>query len=29
MPSYFKGNSRFKELIGALPSTAQVVASSL
>jgi hypothetical protein len=28
MPSFLEGNSRFKELIGASPSTAQVVASS-
>jgi hypothetical protein len=28
MPSFLEGNSRFKELIGASSSTAQVVASS-
>jgi hypothetical protein len=29
MPFFLKGDSGFKELIGALPNTAQVVASSL
>jgi hypothetical protein len=29
MPSFLEGNFRFKKLIGASPSTAQVVASSL
>jgi hypothetical protein len=28
MPSFLKSNSRFKKLIGASPSTAQVVAGS-
>jgi hypothetical protein len=29
MPSFLEGDSRFEELIGASPGTAQVVASSL
>jgi hypothetical protein len=29
MPSFFKGDSGFKKLIGASPGTAQVVAGSL